>query len=206
MNIRFAGFGGQGIVVAGYVLGQAAVFDGRNALQTQSYGSESRGGACKSDVTISEDAILDLAPSASDVLVAMSQPAYDKYLPNLGGAGLLIYESDLVSTNANVDAGRGNPPAADPTSSLNVSDACAGGVKTPTRAYGLPATAIANKTFGRDVVANVIMIGYLAGLTGVASPESFHKAIAESVPAKTVDMNLKAFEQGFTQGTEDGNE
>jgi len=203
MNIRFAGFGGQGIVVAGYVLGQAAVFDGRNALQTQSYGSESRGGACKSDVTISDHVILDLAPSASDVLVAMSQPAYDKYLPNLANDGLLIYESDLVRTDANADVGPDAGRGSKPDNPASVADTCNSGPKAPARAYGLPATAVANKTYGRDLVANVIMIGYLAGLTGVASPESFHKAIAESVPAKTIAMNLKAFEDGFNRATEE---
>jgi 2-oxoglutarate ferredoxin oxidoreductase subunit gamma len=173
MNIRLAGFGGQGIVMAGYVLGRAAIMDGRNALQTQSYGSESRGGACKSDIVISDTEILDLAPSESDVLIAMSQPALDKYLPTLNGNGILIYENDLVR------------PA-----------------NTMPRAFGLPATDIAHKTFGRDVVANVIVVGYLAGLVGVVSRDSLRRAISESVPSKTVEMNLNAFEEGFTRGAE----
>nr|CAI78875.1 2-ketoglutarate:acceptor oxidoreductase, gamma subunit [uncultured bacterium] len=173
MNIRLAGFGGQGIVMAGYVLGHAGLLDGRNALQTQSYGSESRGGACKSDVIISEDVILDFAPSALDVLVAMSQPALGTYLPNLKEDGILIYDSGLVKP-----AGRG------------------------TRCFGVPATSIAEKTFGRDVVANVLMLGCLAGVTGAASPDSLRQAISETVPPKTVDMNLAAFKEGFRRGTE----
>ena len=173
MNIRLAGFGGQGIVMAGYVLGHAGVLDGHNALQTQSYGSESRGGACKSDVVISEGEILDLAPSELDVLVAMSQPALDKFLPNLKKGGLLIYDSGFVK------------PAGD-------------GIHT----FGLRATDIARKTFGRDVVANAIVVGCLAGLTGVVSRDSLRKAISESVPAKTVDVNLEAFEEGFKRGGE----
>lgn len=173
MNIRLAGFGGQGIVMAGYVLGHAGVLDGYNALQTQSYGSESRGGASKSDVVISEGEILDLAPSELDVLVAMSQPALDKFLPNLKKGGLLIYDSGFVK------------PAG-------------GGVRT----FGLCATDIAHKTFGRDVVANAIVVGCLASLTGVVSRDSLRKAIAESVPAKTVDVNLEAFEEGFRRGGE----
>jgi 2-oxoglutarate ferredoxin oxidoreductase subunit gamma len=171
MNIRFAGFGGQGIVMAGYILGHAGILDGRNALQTQSYGSESRGGACKSDVIISAGEILELAPSAVDVLVAMSQPALDKHLANLKPEGILIYDSDLVK------------PA-----------------NRRKSAVGLPATDIAHKTFGRDVVANVIMLGCLAGLTGVASRAAIRQAIAESVPPKTVDTNLEAFEDGFGRG------
>ena len=173
MNIRLAGFGGQGIVMAGYVLGQAGILDGAQAMQTQSYGSESRGGACKSDVIISESEIFNFVPSVIDVLVAMSQPALDEYLPSLKEGGLLIHDSDLVQP------GEGR-----------------------FHAFGLPATSIAEKTFGRDVVANVIILGYLAGLTDVASHDSLRRAISESVPPKTVDMNLEAFEAGFKQGHE----
>ncbi|MFQ5805847.1 MAG: 2-oxoacid:acceptor oxidoreductase family protein [Phycisphaerae bacterium] len=173
MNIRLAGFGGQGIVMAGYILGHAGLLDGANALQTQSYGSESRGGACKSDVIISAGEILDFVPSALDVLVAMSQPALEEYLPSLRKGGILIYDSDLVKP--------GNGAF---------------------RAVGLPATDMAHKTFGRDVVANLIMLGCLAGLTGAASRASLRQAILESVPPKTVDMNLEAFEEGFRRGAD----
>jgi 2-oxoglutarate ferredoxin oxidoreductase subunit gamma len=114
---------------------------------------------------------LDLVPTQVDVLVAMSQPALDKYYPQLREGGLLIYDSDLVEPAEGAD-----------------------------RAVGLPATKIAQKTFGRDVVANVIMLGCLAGLTGVVSPDSLRRAISESVPPKTVKMNLEAFEEGFRQG------
>jgi len=174
MNIRLAGFGGQGIVMAGYVLGHAAILDGANALQTQSYGSESRGGACKSDVIISDGEILELAPSAFDVLVATSQPALDKYRPNLKEGGILICDSDLVEPT---------------TGQFHV--------------FGLPATDIAHKTFGRDIVANAIMVGYLAGLTGVVSADALRKAIAGSVPPKTVDINLQAFDEGFRRGAQE---
>ena len=173
MNIRLAGFGGQGIVMAGYVLGHAGVLDGHGALQTQSYGSESRGGACKSDVIISEDDILDFEPPVLDVLVAMSQPALDRFIKNLKQGGLLIYDSDLVKPG---DSGA--------------------------RAFGQPATTIAEKTFGRDVVANAIMLGCLAGLTGAVSADSLRKAISESVPPKTVDLNLEAFDEGLKRGTD----
>jgi 2-oxoglutarate ferredoxin oxidoreductase subunit gamma len=180
MNIRLAGFGGQGIVMAGYVLGHAGILDGRNALQTQSYGSESRGGACKSDVIISEGEILELAPSTLDVLVAMSQPALDKYLADLKKDGCLIYDSDLVRLGNEQGKSTDGGPSV----------------------FGLPATGIAHKTFGRDVVANVIMLGYLSGLTGAASADSLQKAITESVPSKTVEMNLEAFEEGFSRAVD----
>ena len=173
MNIRLAGFGGQGIVMAGYLLGHAGIMDGHNAMQTQTYGSESRGGACKSDVVISDAEILDLAPSEVDVLAALSQPALDKYLSGLKSDGILIYESDLVKPGNHLS-----------------------------RAFGLPATDIARKTFGKDVVANVIVVGYLAGLVDVVSRDSLRQAISETVPPKTVEMNLNALEEGFTRGTE----
>ena len=172
MNIRLAGFGGQGIVMAGYVLGHAGILDGNNALQTQSYGSESRGGACKSDVIISDGEVLDLAPTDLDVLIAMSQPALVKYLHNLKDGAVLIYESDLVRPE---DGGF--------------------------RRFGLPATELARKTFGREVVANVMMLGCLAGLTGVVSRDSLRRAISESVPPNSVEMNLQAFEDGFKRGS-----
>lgn len=171
MNIRFAGFGGQGIVMAGFVLGYAGVLDGTNALQTQSYGSESRGGACKSDVVLSDGEILDLAPSDTDVLVAMSQPALEKYIAQLKDDGILIYDSDLV----------------DP-------------LDLQVRTLGVPATDLAHKTFGRDVVANVIMLGCLAGLTNCVSRDSLGRAIEENVPPITRDMNIEAFGVGFDRG------
>ena len=168
MNIRIAGFGGQGIVLAGYVLGHAGILDGRNALQTQSYGSESRGGASKSDVIVSDDEILELAPSELDVLAAMSQPALDKYGPDLKEGGLLIYDSDLVKV---ADEGP--------------------------RTFGRPISAIAHEKLGNDLVANMILVGYLARLTGVASADALRKAVAENVPPKTVEVNLTAFNKGY---------
>ncbi len=173
MNIRIAGFGGQGIVMAGYILGHGGILDGHNALQTQSYGSESRGGACKSDVIITDSEIMELAPSDLDVLVAMSQPALERYRPSLKKGGILICDSDLVKP--------GN-----------------GGI----HAFGLPATDIAHKAFGRNVAANAVMLGCLAALTGVASRDSLRQAISEAVPSGTVDINLAAFEDGFKRGAD----
>ncbi len=171
MNIRLAGFGGQGIVMGGFVLGHAGILDGRNALQTQSYGSESRGGACKSDVIISDGEIVELTPSDLDVLIALAQPAYLKYADNLKDGGLLIYESDLVKVE-----------------------------KGGSRRFGIAATELARQTFGREVVANVIMLGCLAGLTLIVSRESMRRAVSQNVPSKSVEMNLQALDQGFERG------
>jgi len=96
MNVCFSGLGGQGIALLGLALGEAAARSGVNALQTQSYGAEARGGASYSTVIISKERILDIAPEELDMLVAMSQPAYDRFAKSLKGGGLLVYESELV--------------------------------------------------------------------------------------------------------------
>jgi len=176
MNIRVAGFGGQGIILAGYVLGRAGTIAGLNALQTQSYGSESRGGACKSDVIISADEILELAPAQLDVFLAMSQPAYDKYMNSLTEEGTLIYDADLVKPSA---AGNGGRAA---------------------KSYAVPAGDIAHNTFGSDVIANIVMLGFLGAVTGVVEREPLRKAVEESVPPKTIEMNLRAFDEGYRRG------
>ena len=94
MIVRFAGFGGQGIVLSSYIIGQSAAFDGKKALQNQSYGSESRGGECRGDVIISGEQINELEPTQYDVLVVMAQPAYDKFIPMLKPGGILHLATD----------------------------------------------------------------------------------------------------------------
>ncbi len=108
MNVCFSGLGGQGIALLGLALGEAAARSGVNALQTQSYGAEARGGASYSTVIISKERILDIVPEELDMLVAMSQPAYDRFVKGLKGGGLLVYESDLVKP---ADAGGAGIPA-----------------------------------------------------------------------------------------------
>ena len=179
MNVRFAGFGGQGIVMAGYVLGHAGVLDGRNAMQTQAYGSEARGGTCKSDVVISQDEIVELAVGELDVLVAMSQPALARFLPSLKAGGILIYDSDLVKPD---DGDLAKPGRRGP------------------RCLGVPATAIAHNTYGRDIVANAIVLGFLVAVTDVVSRAALRRAIAESVPPKTLETNLAALDEGVRRG------
>jgi 2-oxoglutarate ferredoxin oxidoreductase subunit gamma len=107
MNVSFAGFGGQGIVLLGIVLGQSAARSGKNALQTQSYGPEARGGACHSTVIVSDGRISEIEPEVLDILVAMSQPAYDKYSNILREDGRLLFDSELVKPSGR--GGRGIP-------------------------------------------------------------------------------------------------
>jgi len=171
VNIRLAGFGGQGVVMAGGILGHAAVLDGRNALQNQSYGSESRGGACRSDVIISDEQILELVPRQHDVLVAMSPPALARYLPDLKNGGILVYENSIEYDRRH-------------------------GIE----AFGFPAVEVAEKIFKRSVVINVIMLGCLVGLASVVTCESMRLAIAAGVPPGTEEMNCAAFDNGFQRG------
>lgn len=176
MNIRFSGFGGQGIVLSGFILGNAALKDGNNAIQTQSYGSESRGGACRSDVIISKKKINELSPPEIDVLVSMSHSAYEKYLSVLKKGGTLIIDSDLVF----------------PEDVRNF------------KFYGIPATDIAYKKFGRKIIGNMVMIGYVTAITKVVSKKAAKDSIKSNVPKGTEDLNIKAFEEGYKMGQKEG--
>lgn len=166
MNVCFSGLGGQGISLLGLVLGEAAALSGQNALQTQSYGAEARGGASYSMVIISGERILDIAPEELDMLVVMSQPAYDRFSGRLRAGGRLFYESELV---------RPSGP---------------GGL-------GIPATSLARKHLGKELYANMVMLGFFVREGRAIGAERAREAIAASVPERTVGDNLKAFEVGF---------
>jgi 2-oxoglutarate ferredoxin oxidoreductase subunit gamma len=176
MNIRFSGFGGQGIVLSGFILGNAAINDGKNAIQTQSYGSESRGGACRSDVIITGSSINELSPPEVDVLVSMSHSAFEKYIPMLKKNGTLIIDSDLVFPED---------------------------VKK-FKYYGIPATDIAYKKFGRKIIGNMVMIGYVTAITKIVSKKAVKDSIKNNVPKGTEDLNFKAFEEGYKLGLKEG--
>jgi 2-oxoglutarate ferredoxin oxidoreductase subunit gamma len=173
MRIRFCGFGGQGIVLAGYITGNAAVTDGKNAIQNQSYGSESRGGHCKSDVIVESGEIFELELDEIDVLVAMSQPAHDMYIDQLEPEGTVIIDSDLVVPK---EGQKG--------------------------LHAVPFTDIAYQTFNRKIMGNMVMLGYLVGATGVVSKNSMRKAIEANVPKGTEEANTKAYNKGLEMGRE----
>jgi 2-oxoglutarate ferredoxin oxidoreductase subunit gamma len=172
MIIRFAGFGGQGIILSSYITGQSATLDGKKAVQNQAYGSESRGGECRGDVVISDEEIYELEPTRHDVLVAMAQPAYDKFIPLLRPGGTLIVDKDLVAANDNVEPS---------------------GIKK----YEISATDVAFKKFGRKIVANMILLGFMNTLLNVVSEESLATAISENVPPGMEEMNLQAMREGI---------
>jgi len=177
-EIRIAGFGGQGIVLSGYILGKAAsVFDQGFSTLTQSYGPESRGGSCRAELIIS-DAPVDYPYVINpQVQISLSQEAYDKYGENAPPDTLLIVDSDLVK----IDSPRNPPP------------------------LSIPASRMAQE-LGRPVVANIIMLGFLAATSDMVSPEALRKAVLDSIPPGTETLNMKAFELGLNYGVEHGSE
>ncbi len=171
-RLRFAGFGGQGVVLCGYIVGKAAMLDGKNAIHTQSYGSASRGGLTRSDVVISDGEIYDLINEELDLLVAMSQQSYDAFESVLAPDGMLFYESDLVKLPGT--AGE--------------------------RAYGFPATDTAFKNFGRKIIANILMIGFANSIAEIVSYDNLVRTISDTVPPGTEEKNIAALEEGMRLG------
>ena len=170
IEIRIAGFGGQGVVLSGVLLGNAAVLhDGKHAVQTQTYGSAARGGAARSDVIISETHIIYPQVTKPDIMIAFTLEALNKYRNDLKKDALLIIDKDLVA-----------PPEG-----------------TSFRIYSVSATKIAMEEFGRGIVANMIMLGFLVALTGVVSTGAMEKAIHAHVPRGTEELNLRAFARGI---------
>ena len=175
LEIRLSGFGGQGIIRSGEIIGRAAtLYDGRYATFTQSYGPESRGGAAAAQVAIADDPVELSYPHLINpsVLVVMSQGAYNKYVPGFRRDGLLIIDESLVELDEKAEG---------------------------LRVLGIPATRMAEE-LGRRIVANVVMLGFLAAVTDIASPEALRKAVLDSVPKGTEELNERAFEVGFEYG------
>jgi 2-oxoglutarate ferredoxin oxidoreductase subunit gamma len=173
-DIRFSGFGGQGIIRSGYIVGKAAsLFDGRHATMTQSFGPEARGSACSSQLIISDEMILYPYLVRAHILVAMSQEACDKFLPELLDDGQLLIDADLVKT-----------PEVD---------------RPGIRTCSIPATRIA-ESLGNKIVANIAMLGFLSAVTDVVSPKAIKEALPGSIPDRALDLNLKAFDQGHAYG------
>ncbi len=167
LHIRLGGYGGQGIVLAGTLLGKAAsLYDGKEAVFTQAYGPEARGGASRADVIISDRPIDYPYVTAPDVLVVLFQAAYASFAGALKPGGVLIVEEDLVHLDDSA------PPAA-----------------------LLPATRIAEE-LGNRIVTNVVVFGFLVGSTGVVSRQAAEQAIRATVKPAALDLNLRAFEAG----------
>jgi 2-oxoglutarate ferredoxin oxidoreductase subunit gamma len=173
-EVRLSGFGGQGIMTAGHIFGMAAaLFDQRHVTLTKSYGPESRGGASSAEVIVADEEINYPHLTAPELLVAMSQEAYTKYIGELASGGLLLVDEDLVELNQ-------------PRDDIQV--------------HTIPATRIAESELGRKVVANIVMLGFVAASTDIVSCEGLRKAVLTSVPKGTEELNERAFERGYEYG------
>jgi len=172
-EIRIAGFGGQGVILSAIVLGKAAsIYENGFATMTQNFGPEARGGACSAQLILSDSPVLYPYVTRPDIMVVMSQEAYNRFAPELKPEGLLIIEEDLVRvSNLNVDK----------------------------RVYSIPATRIAEE-LGKRMVLNSVMVGFFTAVTKLLTADAVRKAVADSVPPSFRELNLKAFEKGFEYG------
>jgi 2-oxoglutarate ferredoxin oxidoreductase subunit gamma len=174
-EIRFSGYGGQGIIRLGLITGKAvSLYDNKFGTMTQSFGPEARGSACSSQVVVSDERVLYPYITTPEILVSMSQDAYEQYEPELREDGLLIYDTDLVK----LKPARGR-----------------------IRAYGVPSTRFAEE-MGNRVFANLVMLGFFTAITRVATPEAMKKALPGLVPKRFLDLNIRAFEKGYSFGLE----
>lgn len=172
-EIKFGGYGGQGIILAGYITGMAAsLYDNKYAVFTQSYGPEARGGASSSEVVISDEPIDYPYVVSADALVIMSIQAYDRYI-SLGKSGcIVLVDEDLVEIDERA-------------SNKNV--------------FKIKSTRIAEE-LGNRIVANIVMLGFFTAITGFVSENAMRKAIEESVPERFIDLNIRAFRRGYEEG------
>jgi len=166
-EIRISGFGGQGVGLAGNIVGKAiSIYDGREAVMTQAYGPEARGGASSANIVASERSIDYPFVQNPDILIALSQEAYTKFRPDAKPDALILIDDGLVH------------PFEDD------------------QPYGIPATHLAEE-LGRRIVTNMVMLGFFTAVTKAVSREAMEEAIKSSVKEKFIELNLNAFETGF---------
>jgi 2-oxoglutarate ferredoxin oxidoreductase subunit gamma len=167
-EVRLSGSGGHGVILACVMLAQAIGLDPhRNVVQTQSYGPEARGGASRADLVVAKGDIFYPKTMKLDLLLAFTQEACDKYYQDLKPTGLLIVDSTMVT-------------------------------KVPTKnSYGFPFLRLAREKVGHPMVANVIALGVITELTGIASREAIKTVVKARAPRGTEEKNLKALQVGF---------
>lgn len=168
IDVRLSGSGGQGMITSGAILGIAAVYDGKNAVQTKSYGPEARGGAARSEVVISDEEITYVKVIDADILVALTQEAADKFSVAVKDGGIVIVDSLMVK----------NPPS--------------GNFKL----YSLPIIKTAAEKVGKSLVANIVTLGVLNEIAKIVSFESLEKAVLSKVPKGTEELNKNALAAG----------
>jgi 2-oxoglutarate ferredoxin oxidoreductase subunit gamma len=173
-EIRIGGLGGQGVILCGMIIGKAAsIYDGKHATLIQAFGPEARGSACSAQVMVSDQPIGYPYVKQPDILVVLSPDAYRLFIPQLKPGGVLLCESDLIAPDAAQSGG--------------------------TKVYGIPATRFAEE-LGRRLVLNIVMVGFFAGATSLLSYAATRKAVENSVPRGTEELNLRALRKGYEYG------
>lgn len=169
-EIRLSGSGGQGLILAGIILAEAAILDGKNAVQSQSYGPEARGGASRAEVIISDSSIDYPKVTKPDVLLVLTQEALTKYKDNLKTDGVIIIDSSIKKP------------------------------ELPVKIISLPIIETAQNKAGKVIVANIVAVGALATAMRIVSKASVEKAVLDRVPRGTEELNKKALYAGFELG------
>lgn len=170
-EIRITGYGGQGVIMTGYIFGKAAaIYDDIHSTMTQSFGPEARGSACAAALIVDDEFVDYPYLRRTDVLVALSREGYEKYAGELKEGGILIFDEDLV-----------DPATAE--LAPNVTQ------------LGVPAVRIA-EDLGKRIVQNIVVVGFTTAATEIVGKEAAIKAVESSVPPATIDLNLQAFERG----------
>jgi len=173
-QVRLCGFGGQGIVLAGVILGQAGINDGRWVAGSSSYGAQARGGYARSDVVISDEQIVFPHVLKADILIAMSQEAYDRYIEDIAPSAVILFEETMVT----------------PRTLSGVTQ------------RGIPATMRAIEELNQKQVATIVMLGAAVTATKIVSRQSVLSAIQSTVGEKFLEVNIKSVELGFSLGEE----
>ena len=169
-EIKTGGLGGQGVILAGMIIGRAAsIYQNKHATLTQSFGPEARGSACGASIVVSDEPVEYPYVNQPDILVVMSQEACNRFAPEMAPGGILLYEADFVEP--------GDLPE---------------GIRT----FGIPATRFAEELRGR-MVANIVMVGFFAAATALVPRPAIRAAVQASVPPGTEELNLRAFDAGW---------
>ncbi|MBM4159642.1 MAG: pyruvate ferredoxin oxidoreductase [Ignavibacteria bacterium] len=172
-EVKIGGFGGQGVILSGYILGKAAsIYDSKHATMIQSFGPEARGSACSAQLIISNEPISYPYIVSPNVMILMSQEAYSKFSPELASGGTLLTEEDLVVTR---------------------------NLRKDVLHYSIPATRFAEE-LGKRLVLNIVMLGFTAAITNIVAADAARNAVKVSVPKGTEELNLAAFNKGFEYG------
>jgi 2-oxoglutarate ferredoxin oxidoreductase subunit gamma len=172
-EIKIGGFGGQGVILSGYIIGRAAaIYDDKHATMIQAFGPEARGSACSAQIIVSPEPIAYPYLTTPDIMILMSQEAYSKFSPEVAQGGTLITEEELVQPH---------------------------NLRKDLKHFSIPATRIAEE-LGRRMVLNIVMMGFTTAVTDIVGCEAMRNAVKVSVPKGTEHLNLNAFEKGFEYG------